>query len=61
MQVAVTLLERWAVQNKMEPNAKKAKDKWITFKKSCPIPAPSSMGPTELGPVVRKQINLIQD
>ena len=48
MQVGVTHLERWAVQNKMEENAKKAKDKWITFKKSCPIPAPSSMGPTEL-------------
>ena len=44
----MTHLERWALQNKMELNAKKAKDKWITFKKSCPIPAPISMGPTEL-------------
>ncbi|KAK2555701.1 hypothetical protein P5673_022734 [Acropora cervicornis] len=48
MQVAVTHLERWAVQNKMELKAKKTKDIWITFKKSCPIPAPISMGPTEL-------------
>ena len=43
----MTHLERWAVQNKMELNAKKAKDLWISFKKSCPIPAPISMGPTE--------------
>ena len=27
------------MQNKMELNAKKTKDMWITFKKSCPIPA----------------------
>ena len=33
MQDAVTHLERWAVQNKMELNAKKTKDMWITFKK----------------------------
>ena len=48
MQDAVTHLERWAVQNKMELNAKKTKDLWITFKKSCPIPAPINIGPTEL-------------
>jgi len=48
MQVALTHLERWAVQNKMELNDKKTKDMWITFKKSCPIPAPISIGPTEL-------------
>ena len=48
MQDAVTHLERWAVQNKMELNAKKTKDMWITFKKSCPIPAPINIGPTEL-------------
>ena len=35
MQVTVTNLERWTVQNKMELNAKKTKDMWITFKKSC--------------------------
>ena len=39
---------RWAVQNKMELNAKKTKDMWITFKRSCPIPAPINIGPTEL-------------
>ena len=38
MQNAVTHLQRWAVQNKMELNAKKTKDMWITFKKSCPMP-----------------------
>ena len=48
MQDAVTHLESWAVQNKMELNAKKTKDMWITFKKSCPIPLPISIGPTEL-------------
>ena len=48
MQDAVTHLEKWAVQNKMELNAKKTKDMWITFKKSCPIPAPINIGPTEL-------------
>ena len=48
MQDAVTHLERWAVQNKMELNAKKTKDVWITFNKSCPIPAPINIGPTEL-------------
>ena len=48
MQNAVTHLERWAVQNKMELNAKKTKDMWITFKKSCPIPAPINIGTTEL-------------
>ena len=32
----------------MELNAKKTKDMWITFKKSCPIPAPINIGPTEL-------------
>ena len=37
MQVALTHLERWAVQNKMELNSKKTKDMWITFPKSCPI------------------------
>ena len=47
MQDAVTHLESWAVQNKMELNAKRTKDMWITFKKSCPIP-PISIGPTEL-------------
>ena len=51
MQDAVTHLERWAVQNKMELNAKETKDMWITFKKSCPIPAPINIGPTELGRV----------
>ena len=39
MQVALTHLERWAAQNKMELNSKKTKDMWITFQKSCPIPA----------------------
>ena len=48
MQDAVTHLERWAVQNKLELNAKKTKDMWITFKKSCPIPTPINIGPTEL-------------
>ena len=48
MQDAVTHLERWAVQNKMKLNAKKTKDMWITIKKSCPIPAPINIGPTEL-------------
>jgi len=48
MQDAVTHLERWAVQNKMELNAKKTKDMWITFKRSFPIPAPINIGPTEL-------------
>ena len=32
----------------MELNAKKTKDMWITFKKSCPSPAPINIGPTEL-------------
>ena len=32
----------------MELNAKKTKDMWITFKKSCPIPAHINIGPTEL-------------
>ena len=31
----------------MELNAKKTKDMWITFKKSCPVPPPISIGPTE--------------
>ena len=44
----MTLLERWAVQNKMELNAKKTKDMWITFKKSCPIPTFFYIGATEL-------------
>ena len=48
MQAALTHLERWAVQNKMELNAKKTKDMWITFKKSCPIPSSIDRGPTEL-------------
>jgi len=48
MQDAVTHLERWAGQNKMELNAKKTKDMWITFKRSCPIPAPINIEPTEL-------------
>ena len=48
MQGAVTHLESWAVQNKMELNAKKAKDMWITFKKSCPTSPPTSIRPTEL-------------
>ena len=39
----MTHLERWAVQNKMELNAKKTKDIWITFKKSRPIPAPINL------------------
>ena len=38
MQDAVTHLERWAVQNKMELNAKKTTDMWITFKKSSKFP-----------------------
>ena len=32
----------------MELNVKKTKDMWITFKKSCPIPTPINIGPTEL-------------
>ena len=48
MQAAVTHLESWAVQNKMELNAKKTKDMWITFKKSCPTPLLIIIGPTEL-------------
>ena len=36
------------MQNKMELNAKKTKVMWITFKKSCPIPAPINIGATEL-------------
>ena len=44
----MTHLESWAVQNKMELNAKKTKDRWITFKKSCPTPPSISIGPTEL-------------
>ncbi|RMX52335.1 hypothetical protein pdam_00025538 [Pocillopora damicornis] len=58
MQDAVTHLERWAVQpNKMELNAKKTKDMWITFKKSCQIPAPINIGPTELESV--SEFNLL--
>ena len=48
MQVALTHLERWAVQNKIELNSKKTKDMWITFQKSWPIPALINMGRTEL-------------
>ena len=48
MQDAVTHLESWAVQNKMELNAKNTKDMWITFKKCCPIPPPISIWPTGL-------------
>ena len=44
----MTHLESWAVQNKMDLNAKKTKDMWITFKKSCPTPPPIRIGPTEL-------------
>ena len=44
----MTHLESCAVQNKMALNAKKTKDMWITFKKSCPIPPPISISPTEL-------------
>ena len=47
-QDAVTHLESWAVQNKMELNAKKTKDTWITIKTSCPILLPISIEPTEL-------------
>ena len=32
----------------MELNAKKTKDMWITFKKSCPTAPPISIGPSEL-------------
>ena len=53
MQGAVTDLESWAVQNKMELNAKKTKDLWITFKKSCPTPPPISIAPAELERVFR--------
>ena len=45
MQGAVTHLKNWAVQNKMELNAKKTKDMCITFKKSCPTVPPISIGP----------------
>ena len=38
MQDVVKHLERWAELNKMEINAKKTKDMWISFKKSCPEP-----------------------
>ena len=48
MQGAVAHLESWAVQNKMELNAKKTQDMWITFKKSCPTLPPFSIRPTEL-------------
>ena len=48
MQDAVTHVESWAVQNKMEVNAEKTKDMWITFKKSCPIAPPISIGSSEL-------------
>ena len=52
MQDAVIHLERWAVQNKMELNAKKTKDMRITFKKSSPIPPPICTGPAELERVI---------
>ena len=44
----MTHLERWTVQNKMKLNAKKTKDMWITFNKSCPVPPPICIGPAEL-------------
>lgn len=44
MQEVMNLLENWAVQNKMELNAKKTKDMWISFKKSCPAPEPVTIG-----------------
>ena len=47
MQDAGTHLESWALQNKMALNAK-TKDMWNTFKKSCPISPPISIGPTKL-------------
>ena len=38
MQDVMTHLEGWAEHNKMELNAKKIKDMWISFRKSCPAP-----------------------
>ena len=40
----MTHLEGWAEHNKMELNAKKTKDMWISFKKSCPAPEHISIG-----------------
>ena len=43
MQDVMTNLETWAVQNKMEINAKKTKEMWISFRKSQLSEAPSSI------------------
>ena len=59
MQDAVTHLESWAVRNKLELNAKKTKDMWITLKKSCPIPPPVSIGPTELERVTELKLLVV--
>ena len=48
MQEAMNHLGGWAAKNKMELNAKKTKDMWISFKRSSPVPPPVSIGGTAL-------------
>ena len=48
MQVVLSNLENWAVRNKMELNATKTKEMWISLKKTCPAPEPVSVEGKEL-------------
>ena len=46
MQEAVNHLKDWATNNKMELNARKTKDMWISFKRSGRAPPPINIGGT---------------
>lgn len=48
MQEVLNDLESWAVRNKMELKATKTNDMWISFKKTCPVPEPVSVGGNDL-------------
>ncbi len=43
MQEIMSNLEKWVLSNKMEINAAKTKDMWISFKKTCLVPQPVSV------------------
>ena len=53
MQEAVNHLEDWTTNNKMELNARKTKDMWISFKRSGSVPPPINIGDTTIERVTK--------
>lgn len=53
MQEAVNHMEDWTTNNKMELNARKTKDMWISFKRSGPVPPPINIDSTVIQRVTK--------